>query len=223
MNQTDDNRGLIVMAGQEKGFTLIEVLIAVVIAGIVMAGIYTTYLHHQQSYIVQQEIAIIQQNLRAAMHLMGTELKMAGYDPTREADAGIVSVATDPTAIRFTADLNSDGDTLDIDEDITYTLYTSDGIQKLGRRNPSVDQAVAEHIDVLDLVFLDADNVVTTDTARIRSVQIAIVARSARGDRYYTNNLIYENLQGDVVYGPAGDQLRRIMLKGQIKCRNLGL
>lgn len=211
------------MVRQEKGFTLIEVLIAVVIAGLVMSAIYTTYLHQHQSYLLQQEIAIIQQNLRAAMHLMGTEMKMAGYDPTREAGAGIVSVTTDPMAIRFTADLNRDGDTLDADEDITYSLYTSDGVQKLGRRNPDVDQAVAEHIDALDFVFLDADNVLTTDTALMRSVQIAVVARSARGDRYYTNNLLYQNLQGDVIYGPAGDRIRRIMLKGQIKFRNLGL
>jgi type IV pilus assembly protein PilW len=208
---------------RENGFTLIEVLIALSITAIVMASIYTTYLHYQQSYTVQREITFVQQNLRAAMHLMATELKMAGYDPSRDAGAGVVSVSTDPPTIRFTADLNSDGDTDDVDEDITYGLFTEDGVQKLGRRNPDVDQPVAEYIDALDFVFLDADNAQTVDPALVRSVQIAIVARSAKEDRFYTDNLFFTNLQGDVIYGPAGDSFRRILLKAQIKCRNLGL
>jgi type IV pilus assembly protein PilW len=54
----------------QKGFTLIEFLVAMAVAGIVMAGIYSAYYSQQKSFVVQDEMAEMQQNLRAAMFFM---------------------------------------------------------------------------------------------------------------------------------------------------------
>ncbi|MCF8063103.1 MAG: prepilin-type N-terminal cleavage/methylation domain-containing protein, partial [Deltaproteobacteria bacterium] len=66
---------------REGGFTLIELLVTVVVSGVVMAGIYTTFVSQQNSYIVQSETAALQQNLRAAMFNLKREIRMAGYNP----------------------------------------------------------------------------------------------------------------------------------------------
>jgi type IV pilus assembly protein PilW len=211
------------MTNKNNGFTLIEILIVLVISGFVMTAIYTTYISQQKSYSVQRKISEMQQNLRAALQVMTTDLRMAGYDPTRTADAKVVSMATNPASIRFTADLNADGDTVDSNEDITYSLYTSDGIQRLGRKNPDVNMPVADHVETLDLVFLDADNVPTANTEDVRSIQVTIVTKTAQTDNYYNDQEIYQNLQGNVVLGPEGDGFRRMVLAEHVKCRNLGL
>ena len=55
---------------RESGFTLVELLVAMVISLVVMGGIYSTYHSQQKSYLVQEQVAAMQQNLRSAMYNM---------------------------------------------------------------------------------------------------------------------------------------------------------
>jgi type IV pilus assembly protein PilW len=64
---------------RESGFTLVELLVAMVISLVVMAAIYSTYHSQQKSYLVQEQVAAMQQNLRSAMYNMAREVRMAGY------------------------------------------------------------------------------------------------------------------------------------------------
>lgn len=217
----------------DKGFTLVELMVALVIAMIVMAGIYSVYHSQHKSHVVQEGVAEMQQNLRAAMFMMGREIRMAGCNPTDEASAGILTA--DPNTIRFTMDLHGkdtddppDGTTNDDDEDVTYFLqdWNGDGVTDLMRNTPEKgDHPVAESIDALDFIYLNADGNETTDLSQIRTVQITIVARVGKGDPGYSDNTTYYNLQdpADVIYTAAGDNFRRRRLGTNIKCRNLGL
>ncbi len=205
----------------DLGFTLIEILVTLAISSVVLTAIYSVYHSQQKTYIMQQDIAMMQQNLRAAMYLMTHEIRMAGYDPTGTAGAGITATGSD--TFSFTKDLDGDGNVTGSSEDITYSLYTTEDIQKLGRKNPTNNTAVALYIDYLDFVYLDADDAVTGVTSDIRSVQITLVARTQRSDLGYVNNFTYNNLQGTTVFGPEGDSYHRSALSTQIKCRNLGL
>ena len=214
----------------KKAFTLIELLVALAISGVVMAGIYSAYYSQQKSYVTQEQVAAMQQNLRAAMYIMQREIRMAGCDPTEDAGAEIKTANTN--SIRFTSDItddagtgNPDGDTDDTNEDVTYSLYTADGIQKLGRKSPStaINQPVAENIDALDFVYLDANGATTATLANIRSVQITLVARTGRVDPGYTNNTVYKNQQLTTILPAQNDNFRRKRLTAEVKCRNLGL
>ncbi|UCF72314.1 MAG: prepilin-type N-terminal cleavage/methylation domain-containing protein, partial [Deltaproteobacteria bacterium] len=61
-----------------KAFTLAELLVAMVVVGVVMAAIVSTYYSQQKSYVAQEQVAAMQQNLRAAMFYMEREIRMAG-------------------------------------------------------------------------------------------------------------------------------------------------
>ena len=141
------------LTSKEHGFTLIEILITMAITGIISAVIFTSFQSQQKSYVVQEDVAAMQQNLRAGMDMMVREIRMAGYDPSKNANAGIVSAASN--SITVTIDENGDGDTADSNENITYSLYTSDGIQKLGRKSTAAsnNQPVSENIQALEFFY----------------------------------------------------------------------
>lgn len=215
-----------------QGFSLLELLVAMALMAVVTAAVYSTFYSQHKSYISQGQIAAIQQNLRVAMYLIGREIRMAGCDPLKRAHAGIKNTGWDPqenryTSIRFTLDITNDsgegdpdGDTDDPNEDVSYYLsdVDGDGDNDLRRNN----QRIAENVDALDLVYLDENGKPTTTLANIRSVQVSLLARGARGDPGYRNTRTYRNQQGKVIYR-ANDNFRRRLLTTDIKCRNFGL
>ena len=215
----------------DKGFTLIELLVAMAIAGVVMAGIYSAYSSQQRSYIVQEQVAGMQQCLRAAMDLIEREIRMAGYDPYQNSGAGIIAAGVNNISFTFVADddlYDNDGDG-DTDESgelktIRYSLYDSgsDGDNDLGRSvGAGTNKAVAENIDALNFIYLREDGTPTADVPEMRSIQITVVARSDRVDPRYTDTGVYTNQQGDQIFIAPGDNFRRGRLTSQVNCRNL--
>jgi type IV pilus assembly protein PilW len=211
------------------GFTLLEILVATAITGVVMGSIYTSFYSQDKSYVTQSEVAEMQQNLRGGMSLMMKEIRMAGCDPTGIANAGIIRAT--PDLISFTLDIRGantddppDGDTSDPNERITYTLYDSnhDGVNDtLGRRTGGGrNSPAAANMDALDFVYLDKNGTPTNVLSEIRSIEVTILARTARGDPGYRNNTVYANQRGAVIYA-ANDSFRRQMLTANVKCRNM--
>jgi type IV pilus assembly protein PilW len=201
---------------------------------IVMAGISMTFRSQQKSYLLQEQMAAMQQNLRAAMYHMEKEIRMAGCDPDHTANARIVTA--NATSITFTKDIRAtaegslpDGDTNDPNENITY--YLNGGELRRNDLNGTGDQVIADNISALNFVYLDQADTKLDDGAgnviasipQIRSVEITLLANTGRGDRGFQNNTVYTNQVGDTIFGPAGDNRRRKLLTTCIKCRNLGL
>ena len=71
---------------REKGFTLIEFMVATTVSTLVLIAIYVVYATQSRSYVAQEHISEMQQNLRAAMYMIGRDLRMAGYDPFSRED-----------------------------------------------------------------------------------------------------------------------------------------
>jgi prepilin-type N-terminal cleavage/methylation domain-containing protein len=78
-----------------QGFTLMELLVGMVISLVLMGAILSTFKSQQDSYVVQEQVAEIQQNLRAAMYLMSSDIQMGGYYTSF--DSKSYSLAWDPT------------------------------------------------------------------------------------------------------------------------------
>ncbi len=166
---------------RESGFTLIELLIAMAITGVVSTAIFTVFQSQQNSYIVQEDTAVMQQNLRAAMELMVREIRMAGYDPQNIGGLGILNVTprdinnsidttiTGNGAIRISADFNDDG-VLGGGETISFSVFdfpvaAPDGNQDLARNNGGGRQLLAENIEALSFAYaFDADGDGNLDT-----------------------------------------------------------
>ena len=72
-----------------KGFSLIEMMVAMAIASIVMAGIYTFYRSQLRSHVTQQALVDMQQDARVAMYMMTREIRLAGCDPQNSTGATI--------------------------------------------------------------------------------------------------------------------------------------
>jgi len=64
---------------RNQGFTLLELLVAMVISLVVMGAIYGTFKSQEDSFVIQDQVTAMQQNLRAAMYTMSRDIQMAGY------------------------------------------------------------------------------------------------------------------------------------------------
>ena len=100
------------------GFTLVEVLVALVIDFIVLAGIYAAFYSQQKSHVKEQQVIDAQQNVRGAAAFMIREIRLAGLDGTGTAGAGIM--AAGPHSFQFSLDRNDENGTTDDYEIIRY-------------------------------------------------------------------------------------------------------
>ena len=218
-----------------QGFTIVELLIAMVVALLALGAIYSTFLNQHKSYIVQEETAVMNQNLRIALFYMQREIRMAGCDPTGNADARIITA--NATSINFTEDVRGDfdesdpdGDTDDANENITYCLKANNLVKNTGGGN----QLVVQNIDAIDFVYLDGSsppNVLNPEGSdvtgenldQIRSVEVTMVARTDRITLASKNNNAYFNNRGRQILAPQHDNFSRRCLMVRINCRNLSL
>ena len=217
-----------------KGFTLLEILVALAVAGIVLTAIVTMFQLQVRGHVTQQMVVDMQQNIRGAMYIMQREIRMAGYDPT--GNSGATILVADDTELQFQMDENGDGDFTGGDDPLEQVRYAMTGGGDLGRQvwNDTL-LPLAENVDAINFVYLDgADppNVLATPVANpgdIRAVQITIVARSGQDlpgfFREGNDRRIYRNQQGTVILNMAAapDGFRRRVLTTEVKCRNMGL
>jgi type IV pilus assembly protein PilW len=225
------------LLGRKQGFTLPELIVAMAMTAIVVGAVYTTYKSQQDSYIVQDQVVEMQQNLRAALHMMASDIRMAGYNPTGKPNlAGFVAdlpppnnskgAATDATHIALTKDFNGEGNIENNDdEQIAYKLdAASRCLQRFGGASGWV--TVADDIEGLNFVYLDGNGNVLdltdpTNLTNIRRVEITMLARTQRMDRAFSNSDTFTNQRGTAI--PAsGDNYRRRLITTTVVCRNMG-
>ncbi|MFV1988235.1 MAG: PilW family protein [Gemmatimonadota bacterium] len=77
-----------------NGFTLLEVLITIVVSGVLGGALMTLVVGQQRFYSRSDNELLAQQNIRAAVDLMGTELRIAGADD-------IILATSDSIVARF--------------------------------------------------------------------------------------------------------------------------
>ncbi len=195
----------------QRGVTLVELMIAVAILGILLGGIYNTFQAQEKAYVVQKHVAEMNQNARIALAIMSRHIRNAAYDPTGLAVSNIQTATA--TTLFFSQDLDRDGSTSSWRE---WQGFRYDAV------NNQVDQYSASNDgcfncwralvnDIQNLQFryiyadgdssdpdpggagmpddVDADQ--TNDIANIREVQIQVVAqRNAGPDEGFTSRAL---------------------------------
>ncbi|MCX8043351.1 MAG: prepilin-type N-terminal cleavage/methylation domain-containing protein [Desulfobacterota bacterium] len=235
-----------------EGFTLIELMVAIAVFGVISTAIYATYHNQQRIYLAQEKVVEMQQNLRAAMFFIERDLRMIGYDPTERSGAvSAPGMIANIAELRFAYDENGDG-LIQNNEYVRYALkrMTGSGIEEdgiagttrccLARETGMGSQAsglqpVAENIDALEFVYHFADGSTATQCATIsdfenvRSIDVSILARTGSFISGYRDAKKYypasnpEKSETGTVWGPFNDGYQRRLLIANIKCRNMGL
>lgn len=226
-----------------KGFTLVELMVAITIFGIASGAIYATYQYQQDVYLAQEQVAEMQQNGRAGIYVLGREIKMAGYDPSEKADAGIVTAG--PAELVFTADRDGSGALQDSNsEQIRFALsndadkngIADSALCELGEEFNGAGglQDVVENVDALEFFYHLADGTATltpASPADIRSIDVSLLVKTGKKMKGYRNQDLYfpasnpthDTSEGNAVWGPYNDHHQRRLLIAQIKCRNMGI
>ncbi|MEA3386753.1 MAG: PilW family protein [Thermodesulfobacteriota bacterium] len=197
-----------------RGFTLVELVVSMFIAGIVLIAIFTVFKSQQKSYLIQDQVTEMQQNIRAAMDIMVRDIRMAGYSHgapgfgitdirPRDKAYSVDITITGNGALEFTADFDDNG-TLSGGETISYSVYDfpvgtgGDGINDLGRNSGGGRQLVAENIEALGFAYaFDADGDGILDTYNVVGNQQVIWAVDSDGDNDLDRNLD-TNGNGDI-------------------------
>lgn len=206
-----------------SGFSLIELMIAMLITTIVASATYTAYNNQQRTHKEQEWAVDMQQNIRTALYMMANEIRIAGYDPggTNSAGIALAGDGSNGNPLSFTYVADNDGDDNDCDgtpdnsgelETISYDLFDSDGDgdMDIGRRIGDLvtcapaRQRISENIAALQVAYLDGNGAVTTVLQDIRLIRLTVSATVDVSDAGEFNG---QNRQMTTV----------------IKCRNLGL
>lgn len=195
---------------KERGFSLIELLIAMTLGLIVLGAMSSVFLTQRQTYDAQEQITDMVQTARAAMDMMSREIRMAGYNP---ANASFNGITQDSSQLQIAADINGDGNIINIDESydsnehIVYEYYDQESVYpcQIKRKTGNGEfQPFAENIESFTFEYLGSDGNSTITTENIRQIRITITARTSKIDR-------------------ALDDYRRYTLISLVTPRNLGL
>ncbi|OEU69936.1 MAG: hypothetical protein BA864_12830 [Desulfuromonadales bacterium C00003093] len=102
-----------------KGFSLVEILVVLVIMGLVTTAILSLFQSTQKHAYTQDNVVDLQQNLRIAMDRITKDVQMAGF---------LIPATTTPVVAApnfLCRDSNADGDCADTDEAATFTLQSA--------------------------------------------------------------------------------------------------
>lgn len=216
-NQNDKH-----IAADEKGLTLIELMVALSLFLIVIAGIYNTFVFQQEAYLQTESKVNMVQEARAAQFFLARDLKMAGYDPTcfaltgfNQADVAEASFSMDiagngnPASVEITrfALTSDDGETVDdglCPEGTTCRLsreWCSD-VGACGGLQP-----IAENVEALELCYIIDNMRATTaptgeDREQITSVIVSLLMRQSYRSNNYRNTNEYMPASGNAVMTP---------------------
>ncbi len=175
----------------ENGVTILEVMVYMVISGMLLGAAVMVFMGQNNTYNKQDIIAETQQNIRAAMQMMVSEIRYVGFDPAGKGVTGFITATQTSLSFDYWKDLDKDGD-YDDETDIqtiVYDLYDaySDGSTDLGRTVGAQKRAVAENIDQLTFEYLywnynTKDWVWVADSAAIETAFRTHFKQSTRAD-----------------------------------------
>jgi type IV pilus assembly protein PilW len=200
----------------QNGFTIIEVMIAMVISSALVTAIYQTFHSQQRSYTMQSQAAEMEQNLRSGLYLLTRELRSAGYNPQQTPtdssvpatnfrfvtsfpapnDQVVVNYKTDYSIVAFTLDNNgSGGIEANANEQLAYKFdNATKTLQRFNDAQADITkkwETIASNIDAVYFRYFDQDDKITDDPTSIQYIEISLLARMAKPDSKYTDITVY--------------------------------
>lgn len=215
-----------------KGFTLVELLVAMGVSAIAMTLIGLSYWTQTQTSREQKLVLEMQQNMRSAEMMMKRDLRMAGFDLDNDSTfnaAGQNTLGFVYSADEDGIDNNGDGtaDETGERETVQYSLFDSgvdaDALADDLQRQAG-GQSIAGNIDNMEFFYTMADGTQTLtpgNAADIRAVGVSILFRTESPTRSL-DNATYRTLSG-VDWGPFNDRFQRQIIRFIVQCRNMSI
>jgi prepilin-type N-terminal cleavage/methylation domain-containing protein len=184
---------------RRAGMTIVELMIALAIFGVIIGVVFGFLTEARQSYSSTRQKAQYQQGLRAVMSLVTREVRSAGCDP---AGAGFERFpVAEANQFRCRMDLNGDTDAADTnpDEDITYAFNAGTG--DLTRTAGGIAAVILRGLTDLSFNYYDDDGnlmaavpLSATDRASIRSVDLVMTGETDKHEPVsYTTRIAVRN------------------------------
>ena len=167
---------------KSKGFTLLEIMLALAIASIFIAIIQAPVLSFHQMVLQQKQSPGIEGDLERFLMLLKTELLQSGYGFVSGGYTGEAVIIAE-NSITLKADYNLDGDTLDKSESITYRYDAN--IKELKRQ--SKNSAYQTFIEGVELVQFASANISQSTVGTSKTcVVVSIQATSESNTEQFT-------------------------------------
>ena len=163
-----------------QGFSLVEIMVAMVIMGVVVGAVYSTFINTQRHAYTQEEVVEVQQNLRAGLDFLVKDIRMAEF-LTPSDQTALVNAPT-----QMLVDSNGDGDFDDTDERPLLSLVSVTSMRSYGR----IESASAAGTNLaIDLAlssmqqFAEDDNVRVFRATSLSSVTSVLSVASVSGNQ----------------------------------------
>lgn len=207
------------MMKDEKGFSLVEIIISLGLMAIISAAIYQLYISNYKTWVSQDLVTELQQSTRFAMDTMNREMQLMGYNLPTNLPAADNKAIIEATSARFTfmstdESLYNPSDPTSINKmtrKITFYLdgtnlkmnvYTWD--KSGGSYAADTGNVLAENVTGLGFKYYDDDNIEISDVALIRRVKMTLTIQTSRKD-------------------PVTGLYKKMTLITEIRPRNLGI
>lgn len=114
----------------QKGITLIELLVALVISLVLMVGVIQLFIGNKRSYQLTEEIARMQESARFAANILAKDIRMAGYTgcTTRDKSSVVINNTLDGPGAAYTPDNGIEGWEADSTGFGSYTIVQNGSV-----------------------------------------------------------------------------------------------
>ena len=171
------------------GFTLIEMMVAIALGMIVIAGATGTFTAQTRQNAAEEQISQLNQNVRGALDMIIRDLMQAGYKAPGGSVTGVTYVSASQFQIQ--ADLDANGSIDTGSTSLEYIVYVFDSANQLITRQLGTAgsaEVLAENITACTFTYKDASDATTTASSSIRKMTIAITGQTAKVDPSYSSN-----------------------------------
>ena len=186
------------MSSKTGGFTVTELVLALAIMMIIITAMVSLLISLNAAFVVQNVTAGVQQVTRTGINIMTRSIRMAGLNPLRINQVGILEASVNK--IRFQHDTNGNG-IIDLgqNEDVAYLLNDNHQLIRQKDGSSRSNKSLIEHVKALKFKYFNRDNEETTIIDNIHTVEITLTIREPAGkdksiSRSYSTRVICRNL-----------------------------
>lgn len=171
----------------ERGFSIVELLIAAVLTIIVAGAAMEFYITQHKTWLLEGDVAEVQYNVRASLDEIAGALRMGGYQIPGHAP---YALGDDTLIIFFRNETTAEVDTL------TYFVATDDGSQYNLYKQPKNGQpaVLAENVESFGLTKIGPNLIDISLTARTIKSDSTLIHGDGYRRRTFTTQVRLRNM-----------------------------